>query len=350
MDDTNRADCDSTEAAGTMRLGVVATAILFALARGVPVRKISDETGLHLADLVHPERHVPAEALARLWKLLRRVFPEQNLALELAAVAPLSSIGVISNLMRHAPCLRDGVQGFIEYRRLISSQLSVRIEEGPDGGRIAMFHPTDATDAGYASELGMGLAVRVLGELGGDDVVSGVEFAHRPIGKRDRYDAFFRAPVGFDHAENAILLRAGALDRPLTEGNAQLTVFLRAHLDQLRDGPLAGRVDVDLTRIRAVIVAGVERGSFGAGEVAERLGMSLRTLQRLVRANGTSVQALLDQARVARARQLLADPQLSMTDVALRMGYSTDSAFRRAFKRWTGKTPTQIAKQGRRSG
>ncbi|TXC74800.1 helix-turn-helix domain-containing protein [Bradymonadales bacterium TMQ1] len=74
-------------------------------------------------------------------------------------------------------------------------------------------------------------------------------------------------------------------------------------------------------------------------EVARRLSMSERNLQRHLRQANTSFRALVDEVRQVRAHQMLASPQLEFTDIALRLGYEQVSSFNRAIKRWTGKTP-----------
>ncbi|MEL6965237.1 MAG: helix-turn-helix transcriptional regulator, partial [Pseudomonadota bacterium] len=59
-----------------------------------------------------------------------------------------------------------------------------------------------------------------------------------------------------------------------------------------------------------------------------------------VSAHGTSLQTLIDDIRVAHAKEFLSDPAIRIETVALLVGYSDDRAFRRAFKRWTGQTPS----------
>ena len=103
--------------------------------------------------------------------------------------------------------------------------------------------------------------------------------------------------------------------------------------------PRAG-VEDPLAQVRYAIRVNAQRGEYGAELLAKRLAMSLRSLQRLTQEHGTSVQALLEHAREAHARELLGDAKLSFQEVAFLLGYSTQRAFRRAFKRWTGETPS----------
>jgi AraC-like DNA-binding protein len=80
---------------------------------------------------------------------------------------------------------------------------------------------------------------------------------------------------------------------------------------------------------------------------AATLGLHVRTLERRLDAWGVPYKALLDQVRWTRALELLRTGQSSMIDVALRLGYSDNAHFTRAFRRWTGMSPRQYANSAR---
>ena len=76
-------------------------------------------------------------------------------------------------------------------------------------------------------------------------------------------------------------------------------------------------------------------------EAAASQNMSLRTFQRRLEDEGTRFRALLDQTRTERAESLLADSSYALSEVSYQCGFSEQASFSRAFKRWTGKTPSQ---------
>ena len=71
----------------------------------------------------------------------------------------------------------------------------------------------------------------------------------------------------------------------------------------------------------------------------------MRQLQRYLQAQGSNYQQRTQQVRQMLAEQYLQDPHLSLQEIALLLSYSEQSAFQRAFKLWTGKTPQQFRKQ-----
>ncbi len=94
-----------------------------------------------------------------------------------------------------------------------------------------------------------------------------------------------------------------------------------------------------LGQVRRVMLAG--SGGFpGVEEVASEMHMSSRTLKRKLQQLGTSYQKLLDELREGRAVEYLAQSGRSVDGIALALGYSDASNFARAFRRWTGKSPS----------
>src|SRR6185369_10618542 len=97
-------------------------------------------------------------------------------------------------------------------------------------------------------------------------------------------------------------------------------------------------------RLREIIRSELNGGDPGLDHMAQKLGMSSRTLQRKLRDHGTTHQDVLDQMRQDLATRYLQQPEMAIGEVAYLLGFSESSAFHRAFKRWTGATPTEFRK------
>jgi AraC-like DNA-binding protein len=134
-------------------------------------------------------------------------------------------------------------------------------------------------------------------------------------------------------------------DAPLVGANARLRATLEAHASALyaeaiRDGSFGERV-------RAVVAQLLRDGEPRIGEVAQRLGMTARTLQRRLQDEALAFTTLVDEARMQMARRYLSDPALSIAEVSFALGYSEPSAFTRAFKRWSGSAPAEYREAAR---
>jgi len=167
-----------------------------------------------------------------------------------------------------------------------------------------------------------------------------VRFAHVPPADASDHERFFRAPVRFAMGENSFALAADLLALPCTRADAALAALLDRYADE-RIGRSAG-IGRLADRVRSLIEAELRSGEVSATGLSKKLGMSVRSLNRLLATEGTTYQALLDALRHELAARQLGDPRTSVWEVAFQLGYSDLSAFYRAFRRWTGTTPAEF--------
>ena len=91
--------------------------------------------------------------------------------------------------------------------------------------------------------------------------------------------------------------------------------------------------------MRDLVATSLSEGIPALSDIARELGMSGRTLQRRLRERGLSYQTLVDESRRQLAMRLLRQTDFALIEVAFMTGFSGQSAFTRAFKRWAGQTP-----------
>ena len=97
--------------------------------------------------------------------------------------------------------------------------------------------------------------------------------------------------------------------------------------------------------MRVVLLDGLPNGAQSQAEVARQLGLSTRALQRRLAAESTSYGALVDGTRRELALAYLREARHSMTDIGYLLGFSGAASFTRAFRRWTGKTPSEYQRR-----
>jgi AraC-like DNA-binding protein len=146
--------------------------------------------------------------------------------------------------------------------------------------------------------------------------------------------------VVFGWLENELVFDRQDLSLPVFLANPELLDVLERYAQRLLErlhtpDTWAGRVTQSLGRI---LVQG-ERPSLNA--VAFHLAVSTRHLQGQLQAEGTTYRSLLDQVRKELALDYLKRPDMTMCDIAFLLGFSEQSAFTHAFKRWTGSSPTE---------
>ncbi len=195
----------------------------------------------------------------------------------------------------------------------------------------------------YLSDLtGLVYHHRLLGWLIGEDIpLLGAALRYPPLLARRTISYLLPYRVQHHAPENAIRFAARYLDQPVVRSHHELEAMLdRFPFDiaepQSKATPLTGRID----HLFASMLASGEPLST-ADTLARQFSISLATLKRRLADEGTSLSQIKTVARRKHASQLLTDPRLSIGDVARRTQFSDAGAFRRAFREWTGKTPSQ---------
>ena len=154
-----------------------------------------------------------------------------------------------------------------------------------------------------------------------------------------QWQGIFHCPVNFNKPRSMICFESGALDALNIQTEKTLSVFLKSApyrliVPSFHDQKLGDRV-------LAIFGDDLTQALPGASDVSRHLGMSVSTLRRQLIEEGTSFQQLKDDHRQAAALQYLGSAELSLSEVSVLLGFVETSAFFRAFKRWTGQTPSE---------
>ncbi|MEY1662190.1 AraC family transcriptional regulator [Isoalcanivorax beigongshangi] len=158
---------------------------------------------------------------------------------------------------------------------------------------------------------------------------------HAPEGE---FRSTFTAPVEFDQPHNRMVFAAECLELPLVQNQLSLSRFLRDSLAQLMDDNVH---NVGLPAQIRTIISNEYGNSFpDFSEICEKLNMTPQTLRRRLKDGNTSYQEIKDSIRKDASVYYLSKAELSIDEIALLMGFSEASSFHRAFKKWTGKTPS----------
>jgi len=166
-------------------------------------------------------------------------------------------------------------------------------------------------------------------------------FTHEPPPPAELgvYTRLFRRRPDFNCEFNGLVVVSADLDRPRNKAAGEADEQLGRHARQLLEAAMAGDrssvvEDADRT-IRLLLSSG--RASVQG--CAAALGLTVRTFQRMLDAEGESFSAILNRARMQLATQYLANPRLRVTDIADMLGYSSIGAFTRWHTNAFGRPP-----------
>jgi AraC-like DNA-binding protein len=184
-------------------------------------------------------------------------------------------------------------------------------------------------------ELSLALIVeRARQSLGADWKPLRVEFMHPAAAPSTEHAAWFGAPVAFGAASDQLVFASTWMDRPSHTAMGSLAAVLESRLAEL----VPADADPIMLRIRDAIARGMDAGQLEIANVASRLAMSTRSLQRALSQRGVKFSDVVDDIRRARSLEYLRAGQ-TIAQVAEKVGFSDPSALFRAYRRWTGTTP-----------
>ncbi len=173
-----------------------------------------------------------------------------------------------------------------------------------------------------------------------------IRFTHKAFTDRKALELLFDHPIEFNASNNALAFNKQALERPLVTSHAdlaRLTATGPLELTPLPQEPsLANYLEQFVRQI-----LDKEQGIPTVDRLAPLIGKSGPTLRRRLAEEGTSFQIIIDKCRLERACTLLAQPDLTIDEIAVRLGFSAPSGFSRAFKDWTGSAPSQYRQRPR---
>lgn len=306
---------------------------------GLDAVEIGRQAGVDFSTVPGPAERIEADKLDALLRIAVPLVHDPAFGLQAARCWHPSNLGVLGHAWLSSSTLRTGLKRLTHYFRLVGERAETRIEEAPQGIRIS-FRRRSANPTVAAVIADMGMAVLL------DMCRMNAGAALRPVSaslRRDKpenagaYERFFGCPVRFGAGENALVLFAKDADRTLPSSNRQLAaVFDRMLTEEL------GRLDKNdiVARCKAAVLEHLASGEASAEGAAKQLHVSARTLQRKLAEVEITYMQLVDDTRKDLALRYIEDPRRSLTDITFELGFSQSSAFTRAFRRWTGVSPT----------
>ena len=166
---------------------------------------------------------------------------------------------------------------------------------------------------------------------------SAVFFKHPAPDDISDHKAYFGCPVHFGSDKDALLVSKEALETPNKLGDATISGFFDTHLKE-EVSQLEDKTSLSY-QVCAIISRSLSEGIPKISDVAGQLAMSGRTLQRKLSEQHHTFQALVDESRRQLAKYLVRETEHNFSEIAFMCGFSDQSAFNRAFKRWSGQTP-----------
>jgi AraC-like DNA-binding protein len=307
---------------------------------GLEFAALARRAGLDPGLLTEPNARYPTAPLQKLWEISAAesgdplfgfrvgslVRPGTFHALGLGIVSSTSVLAALQRIQRYSRIVStNGRMVLLQHDGLVS------LETRPHEMTVMpTIHCVDALVVGLC---------RILAYCAGPSAMPAKVVFMRPrMAPAEKYREVLGCAVEFDGQHIAICFDAASAARPVLSGNAELA----AEADKLSARYIdALAPDSTAARVRALLLKAMPSGEFDQDDIASSLNQSASTLQRRLRKEGTTYQDLLDKTRQEMALEYLRQGRHSMVDIAFLLGFTDQSNFTRAFRRWTGKSPRE---------
>jgi len=325
-------------------LNKVASVAAYLGRHGTEAKLLLEGTGIPISALRDARARVSQRQLFAVIRNFVRIAPDDHSALDAGATFHISNYGFFGYALLSSASFREAVEFALTYRQLAAPTIDMRIAVS-DTDAVWEFTPlADVPEDSciqrftYDFQCAIHLALHRC-VLGPDFQFLSIELPVPAPGYADHYRSMFGCPVRFCAPTGRMRFLAQWLDRPPV-GSDPIT---HAMVKDVCDEMLAkiGKTQGIAGEIHNRLIS--RPGTFpDLEQMAAALHVGARTLRRRLRAEGRTYQQVVDEVRLQLAIKYLTDTDMTQEHIACRLNFSGAANFRRAFRRWTGKAPSQI--------
>lgn len=303
-------------------------------------RGIVERHGMEPRVLSDPESLIATHQLADTFEYCSTLFDDPLFGLHMATLQDPEVFGCVTALCRAAPTFRAGIRCLIDYLPVVHApDCEVVLIEGRETAELNWLVNTDIGVNDQANYQAAVLNTKLLQAMGGPGFKpSWVSLSAdtRPSDMPE-LERVLGCKVTDKSTRNSVAFPVHALDQPVPSANRLLFRLLGGYLETVKAAHSQSIID----RVESYIRGSLASGNCSIERCADKIGISVRTLQARLSTEGARFSELVEKQREGLAKAHLAQRQLTLDEIADRLGYGEQTSFGRAFKRWTGMTPQQ---------
>lgn len=291
-----------------------------------------------------PKAMIPADAYYTMLEQLAGEVDATELPVRVGASMRCDEYGALGLAWKAAPDLRGSLSRVERYARLWTSVVRYELRPDTRGGLYVIHRPGERRlGMRLSNETTLVATVALARQVSPVPVTPlDIRIKHAAPNAATSHESWFGCPVRWGAEFDAILFSPEALSRPNILGDEGISRYLLSHLDT-ELGDLSEAISI-VEQARNAIAQTLNEGAPKMAHIAGRLGLSVRSFHRRLAEHGVSFQTLTEETRRDLAEGLLRDDAHSLAEIAFLTGFSEQSAFTRAFKRWMGVTPASYRK------
>ena len=317
-----------------------------ARARGIALRPLLLKAGLTAQELADARTRLPVSNQIEFLNLVAEALRDDLLGLHLALDFDLRRAGLLYYVLASSDTLMDVFERGARFTSLVNEGVLQECIKGRRIGLAMRYSGVARQEDRHQIEFWLAALLRICRQITGKNIKPvRVRLTHYRAAGHTKLARFLGCEVEYGATRDEILFAREAAELPVTNADPYLNRVLveacEAALSRLRrtTGSFASRVE---NAVAPLLPHGKARASY----IAAEFGMSERTFARRLAEEGRTFSQLLDRLRLDLAHRYLVDEELAISKVAWLLGYKEVGAFSHAFRRWTGKSPSEVARHG----
>lgn len=288
---------------------------------------------------------VPLEVLNEAWSDAESLTQDSIIGLHVGEKIHPNDYGLLGQIMMNCNNIGETLENILSVEFIINNLFvsEVTVEEGIAINRIHC-HQYEAESIRHIIEQDISALINIgtfvmNKDYGDHNRPIEIHFRHKAAADVKEYERILKTKVLFEQEYNQAIFPLAIVESPIYNPNPRIAELLNDELQQLLQE--VESKDTITLRLWRYLQSQEKTHLLDIDSIAQHFNIAPRTLQRHLQQEGTSFQDELKYFRSQQAKQLLNNRNLSISEIAFQMGFNDNSAFHKAFKRWTGSTPKE---------
>jgi AraC-like DNA-binding protein len=306
---------------------------------GIDPQPMYEQAGIKPELVSNPNARISIDSVDALWEQAADVIEDPCFAIDMAEFWHPSQIGALGYAWLASSTLRQAFNRAVRYIHVVTEDLNLDLADTPAGLKVSI----DLEDSVFTLPQHHDLVLTIMMHMcrfnfGDELIATEIKLAHPPPPCSNKMTDYFRTDIQFDTEQSSLTIARADAEKVLPSGNKQIALMhdemLMRYLVEIKKGDI-------VQQVKSIILENLPDGQVTDQLVANELNLSERSMQRRLKEHQTTFRYLLDGVREMVAKQYIENPMNRMSDIAFLLGFSEQSAFSRAFKKWTGKSPVE---------
>jgi AraC-like DNA-binding protein len=305
--------------------------------RGHDPAPIYKQAGIDPKAILDPNVRLKFSNVEQLWHLVDELLDDPCFGVKMVDHWHPSRMGSLGYAWLVSTTLRTALGRLERYAHVVTEAFDLETSNTPRGLTVSLsIHPSIKKLPQFETTPLAILMHMCRYNFGEELTAVNVSLARKEPDCSEEIDNCFKSPITYDAETSSITFSVRDVDKRLPTANRKLALMhddlLMRYLIEIKKGDF-------IQQIKSIIIDHLPDGKVTDQLVASKLNISERSLQRKLQQHGTTFRLVLDSVRQMIALQYIKDPANRMSDIAFLIGFSEQSAFSRAFKKWTGISP-----------